>query len=77
MLLPTVLSVSISTTAIDAAIEVFNSLAETPGTFNIDFTHYDWSSETYKKTGKYIPDGGLDQLRKHDVILFGVFGAVH
>ncbi|KAI0474718.1 hypothetical protein F4859DRAFT_77425 [Xylaria cf. heliscus] len=60
---------------VDAAIEVLNSLAETLGTFEFNFTHYDWSSETYKKTGKYIPDGGLEQLRKHDAILFGAVGA--
>ncbi|KAI0432238.1 tartrate dehydrogenase/decarboxylase ttuC [Xylaria sp. FL1042] len=60
---------------VDAAIEVLNSLAETLGTFTFNFTHYDWSSETYKKTGKYIPDGGLEQLRKHDAILFGAVGA--
>ncbi|KAI1274743.1 tartrate dehydrogenase/decarboxylase ttuC [Xylaria sp. FL0933] len=60
---------------VEAAIEVLNSLAETLGTFTFNFTRYDWSSETYKKTGKYIPDGGLEQLRKHDAILFGAVGA--
>ncbi|KAJ2988468.1 hypothetical protein NUW58_g3960 [Xylaria curta] len=60
---------------VDAAIEVLNSLANTLGTFEFNFTHYDWSSETYKKTGKYIPDGGLEQLKKHDAILFGAVGA--
>lgn len=60
---------------VGAAIEVLNSLAETLGTFEFNFTHYDWSSETYKKTGKYIPDGGLEELRKHDAILFGAVGA--
>ncbi|KAK7755388.1 hypothetical protein SLS62_002615 [Diatrype stigma] len=60
---------------IDAAHIVLRTLAETLGSFDIDFTHYDWSSETYKKTGKYIPDGGLDELKKHDAILFGAVGA--
>ncbi|KAF7514582.1 hypothetical protein G7054_g15184 [Neopestalotiopsis clavispora] len=60
---------------VDAAIAVLKTLAETLGSFDIDFTHYDWSSETFKKTGKYIPDGGLDQLKKHDAILFGAVGA--
>lgn len=60
---------------VDAAIAVLKTLSETLGSFDIDFTHYDWSSETYKKTGKYIPDGGLDQLKKHDAILFGAVGA--
>ncbi|KAH8660246.1 tartrate dehydrogenase/decarboxylase ttuC [Xylariales sp. PMI_506] len=60
---------------VDAAIAVLNTLSETLGTFDIDFTHYDWSSDTYKKTGKYIPDGGLEDLKKHDAILFGAVGA--
>lgn len=60
---------------ISAGIEALTALADTLGTFNLDFTHYDWSSDTYKKTGKYIPDGGLDQLKKHDAILFGAVGA--
>ncbi|KAB2574499.1 hypothetical protein BFW01_g4203 [Lasiodiplodia theobromae] len=60
---------------VDAGIEVLNALANTLGTFKLDFTHFDWSSETYKKTGKYIPDGGLDELKKHDAILFGAVGA--
>jgi isocitrate/isopropylmalate dehydrogenase len=60
---------------ISAGIEALTALADTLQTFNLDFTHYDWSSDTYKKTGKYIPDGGLDQLKKHDAILFGAVGA--
>lgn len=60
---------------INAGIAALQSLADTLKTFKLDFTHYDWSSETYKKTGKYIPDGGLEQLKKHDAILFGAVGA--
>ncbi|KAI1076470.1 tartrate dehydrogenase/decarboxylase ttuC [Whalleya microplaca] len=60
---------------IEAAIAVLKTLAKTLGTFEINFTHFDWSSETYKKTGKYIPDGGLEELKKHDAILFGAVGA--
>lgn len=60
---------------IDAGITVLQTLAQTLGTFDLNFTHYDWSSDTYKQTGKYIPDGGLDALRKHDAILFGAVGA--
>ena len=60
---------------ISAGIEVLHSLSATLGTFTLSFTHFDWSSETYKKTGEYIPDGGLDKLKKHDAILFGAVGA--
>ncbi|KAJ6444639.1 tartrate dehydrogenase [Purpureocillium lavendulum] len=60
---------------IAAGVEVLSAIAETLGTFKIEFTHFDWSSDTYKKTGKYIPDGGLVQLKKHDAIFFGAVGA--
>ncbi|KAF7954597.1 hypothetical protein EAE96_005717 [Botrytis aclada] len=60
---------------INAGIQALNALAITMGTFKLNFTHFDWSSETYKKTGKYIPEGGLEELRKHDAILFGAVGA--
>lgn len=60
---------------VDAAIAVLKTLSKSTGLFQIDFTHYDWSSDTYKKTGNYIPDGGLQELRKHDAILFGAVGA--
>ena len=60
---------------ISAGITVLNALADKLNTFKLDFTHYDWSSETYKTTGKYIPDGGLEDLKRHDAILFGAVGA--
>jgi isocitrate/isopropylmalate dehydrogenase len=60
---------------IDAGVQVLRKLANLDGTFALEFKDYDWSSETYKKTGQYIPDGGLEQLKKHDAILFGAVGA--
>lgn len=60
---------------IDAGVQVLRKLANLDGTFALDFKEYDWSSETYEKTGHYIPDGGLKELRKHDAILFGAVGA--
>ncbi|KAF2709419.1 tartrate dehydrogenase [Pleomassaria siparia CBS 279.74] len=60
---------------VNAGVQVLKKLAKLDGTFELEFEEYDWSSETYKKTGKYIPDGGLDKLKKHDAILFGAVGA--
>ncbi|KAL2813114.1 hypothetical protein BJX63DRAFT_231299 [Aspergillus granulosus] len=60
---------------IDAGVEVLQALSDKLQSFKIDFTHLDWSSETFKKTGKYIPDGGLEELKKQDAILFGAVGA--
>ncbi|KAF9261808.1 tartrate dehydrogenase [Marasmius fiardii PR-910] len=60
---------------VEAAIDVLRTLTETLNIFKLDFTHFDWSSERYKSTGSYIPEGGLDELRKFDAILFGAVGA--
>ena len=60
---------------IGAGVEVLKTLSEASGSFSLDFEDYDWSSETYKRTGQYIPDGGLEGLKKHDAILFGAVGA--
>jgi tartrate dehydrogenase/decarboxylase/D-malate dehydrogenase len=57
---------------IPAGIEVLTKLQDG---FSLDFRHFDWSSERYKKTGAYIPEGGLDELKKFDAIFFGAVGA--
>src|SRR5450631_2391508 len=38
------------------------------------FTHFDWSCETYVKTGKMMPEDGLSQLRPFDGIFLGAVG---
>jgi len=60
---------------VNAGVEVLKKLAQLDRKFKLEFEDYDWSSETYKKSGQYIPDGGLEKLRKHDAILFGAVGA--
>jgi len=57
---------------IPAGIEVLNRVAEG---FAFEFTHFDWSSKRYLETGRYIPEGGLETLRKFDAIFFGAVGA--
>jgi len=41
---------------------------------NFTLTHFDWSCETYIKTGKMMPDDGLEQLRPFDAIFLGAVG---
>jgi tartrate dehydrogenase/decarboxylase/D-malate dehydrogenase len=40
----------------------------------LDWTTFDWSCETYTKTGRMMPEDGLDQLRKFDAIFLGAVG---
>lgn len=44
--------------------------------FGIEFKwdQYDWSCETYAKTGRMMPEDGLDQIRHHDAVYLGAVG---
>jgi tartrate dehydrogenase/decarboxylase/D-malate dehydrogenase len=55
-------------------VKVLQALAAREG-FGLEFTTFDWSSARYLRTGRYIPEGGLDELRRHDAIFFGAVGA--
>ena len=39
-----------------------------------EWDNFDWSCEVFKKTGKMMPDDGLDQIRNHDAIYLGAVG---
>ena len=39
-----------------------------------DWHHFDWSCQTYLKTGRMMPEDGLDQLRAFDAIYLGAVG---
>ena len=41
----------------------------------LDVSHFDWSSERYKKTGALMPADGVETLKAYDAILFGAVGA--
>jgi len=60
---------------ISAGITVLETLSKTLKSFDLEFEHFDWSSDRYLETGKYIPEGGLDKLRRFDAIFFGAVGA--
>jgi tartrate dehydrogenase/decarboxylase/D-malate dehydrogenase len=62
----------IGSEVIPAGIEVLERLAEG---FRLEFQCFDWSSKRYLQTGRYIPDGGLEELKKFDAIFFGAVGA--
>jgi tartrate dehydrogenase/decarboxylase/D-malate dehydrogenase len=57
---------------IPAGIEVLQRAADG---FRLEFEHFDWSSKRYQQTGRYIPQGGLEQLKGFDAIFFGAVGA--
>jgi tartrate dehydrogenase/decarboxylase/D-malate dehydrogenase len=42
--------------------------------FALTLAEYDWSCETYQKTGRMMPEDGLDRLRESDAIFLGAVG---
>ncbi len=42
--------------------------------FSVELTELDYGGERYLKTGKVLPDGGIDALRKFDAVYLGAVG---
>jgi tartrate dehydrogenase/decarboxylase / D-malate dehydrogenase len=55
------------------ALKVLDAASHRFG-FGLAYTRYDWSCETYQKTGAMMPPDGLDRLRDSDSILLGAVG---
>jgi tartrate dehydrogenase/decarboxylase/D-malate dehydrogenase len=43
--------------------------------FELAWTHFDWSCERFRKTGRMMPADGLEQLRACEAIFLGAVGA--
>ena len=41
---------------------------------SLEWSHFDWSCETFLKTGRMMPEDGLQQLRSYDAIFLGAVG---
>jgi tartrate dehydrogenase/decarboxylase/D-malate dehydrogenase len=41
---------------------------------SLSWTNFDWSCETYLKTGRMMPENALEQLRSFDAIFLGAVG---
>ena len=60
---------------IGAGVEVLKALGKADGGFGVKVEEFPWSSDYYLEHGQYIPDGGLEKLRKCDAIFFGAVGS--
>jgi tartrate dehydrogenase/decarboxylase / D-malate dehydrogenase len=43
--------------------------------FELAWSEFDWSCERFRKTGRMMPEGGLDELRACEAIFLGAVGA--
>src|SRR5258707_1934653 len=42
--------------------------------FELEWREFDWSCKTYAKTGRMMPEDGIDQLRSFDAVFLGAVG---
>ncbi len=63
----------IGTEVIPEAVRALEATAKAHG-FSLDFTDFDWSCERYHKTGRFMPEDGMDEVKRHDAILLGAVG---
>jgi tartrate dehydrogenase/decarboxylase/D-malate dehydrogenase len=54
-------------------VRVLEAVASRYG-IGFDWKTFDWSCETYARTGRMMPEDGLDRLRPHDAIFLGAVG---
>jgi tartrate dehydrogenase/decarboxylase/D-malate dehydrogenase len=60
---------------IAAGVQALETLAKRDGSFQLEFTHFDWGSERYKREGALMPKDGTEKLKSFDAIFFGAVGA--
>lgn len=63
----------IGTEVVPAAVRVLERAAEHFG-IRLEWTEFEWSCEYYARTGRMLPDGGLETLREFDQIFLGAVG---
>ncbi|HMA13821.1 MAG TPA: tartrate dehydrogenase [Kiloniellaceae bacterium] len=59
---------------IAAGLEVLEAVAKADGGFALESEHFDWGSDRYRKTGRMMPEDGVETLRGFDAIYFGAVG---
>jgi tartrate dehydrogenase/decarboxylase/D-malate dehydrogenase len=55
------------------AVRVLDKVGARHGA-SFDWQHLDWSCETYAKTGRMMPEDGIEQLKKFEAIFLGAVG---
>lgn len=58
----------------EEAMKVLTELEKRDATFIVEKETFDWNSEYYLKTGRMMPEDGLEQLKGFNAILFGAMG---
>ena len=59
---------------IPAGLEVLRAVQDRQGDFTLEVTDFPWGSDFYRRTGRMMPEDGLDTLAGFDAIYFGAVG---
>ena len=62
---------------IKAGCRVLQALADKNGNLALQFQDFDWGSDYYRRTGRMMPEDGLDTLKPFHAIFFGAVGDAH
>ena len=65
----------IGTEVVSAGLRVLDAVAARDGRFRLAISSFDWGSDLYRRTGRMMPETGVERLRAFDAILFGAVGA--
>jgi len=55
-------------------LKALDAAAAADGSFKFEFTHFPWGCEYYLKTGRMMPEDGLETLGGFDAIMLGAVG---
>lgn len=56
------------------SVKVLSRISDEDGRFSFDFTEYPWGCGYYLKTGRMMPEDGIEILKQYDAILLGAVG---
>ena len=59
---------------VNEGLKVLTRVSELDGGFDFTFTRFPWGCDYYLKTGRMMPDDGLEILKDFDAIFFGAVG---
>ena len=62
---------------IPAGLAVLNALQKSCGDFELLVDEFPWGSDYYRRTGRMMPEDGLEMLRSYEAIYFGAVGDPH
>ena len=62
----------IGTEVIDSGVEVLKTLSESVQNLPVEFHHFDWGAEYYKKHSVMMPNEGVEELKSFSAIYLGL-----